>query len=102
MINRPHTFKKKILPIIIFLILSIVVVEIWAVNRLATYGTQISKLENAKQSLVLENQVLENQISQKSSLKLMDEKTQTLGFKRVKNIEVIKNIDLALNHNLPL
>lgn len=91
--------RKKILLFVAILIVSLTVVEIWTMNRLSTYGERISKLEQAKKSLVLENQILENQIAKESSLKSIDAQSKALGFFRVGKVEYIKQTELALTRN---
>ncbi len=90
--------RKKILIFLGILIVMVVVLEIWSINRLATYGEQINKLDRIKASLKVENQVLANQIAQKSSLSSIEKYTIYLGFEKAKNIEVVKDSGLALNH----
>ncbi len=59
-INEQISFRKKILIVVCLIVIPVVVLEIWSVNRLATYGVQISELERSKDRLKLENQILEN------------------------------------------
>ena len=60
--------KKRVVGLIIIVIGLVVVLEIWTMNRLATYGEQIAKLGETKLKISLENQVLKNQIAKISSL----------------------------------
>lgn len=92
---QPFLRKKLLFPILLVLIL-VVILEIWSVNRLATVGTQISKLEKTKSSLILENQTLKNQISTLSSLNTAQDKVKNLGFEKIKNISYLKLNGLAL------
>lgn len=75
--------------------LAVFVLEVWLMNRLSTYGNKIQELEVAKSNLKLENQVLENEIAQKASLNLIDQKAAGLGFNNIKNIEYIKPLNIA-------
>ncbi len=95
--DRPFILKPKFLVIIFFTLLAVTLVEIWSMNRLASYGTQISDLENSKTVLTLENQDLEKQIAEKMSLKYTEAVSKNLGFQRVKNYQYVKDHDLALN-----
>lgn len=79
--------------IIIFLV--VFFVEIWAVNRLATFGDKIQELTSAQASLELENQVLQNSIAQKASLLSVSKQAGSYGFDNVKNFEYVKPINLA-------
>lgn len=87
---------RKIIIIPIILIVCISILEIWIVNRLSTYGDQISNLEQREVSLKLENQILENQIAEKSSLLEIEKLSKSIGFNSNKNIEYIKADNLAL------
>lgn len=90
--------RKKIVLVLGALIVFAVVLEIWAVNRLATFGLQISELEKNKNTLVLENQVLENEIAKKTSLLEVSKEASGLGFEKIKQIEYIEDHNLALNY----
>lgn len=102
MLRRLETssqMRKKIITLVAVLVVAVVFLEIWAVNRLATYGEQINKLEKAKAALLLENQVLENEIAQKSSLSEMAVLSEYLGFTKVSKMEYVQGSQgLALNH----
>lgn len=78
----------------VFLII-VFILEIWMVNRLSTYGTKIEQLQEAEVNLKLENQILENQIAQNSSLAQIEERSSLLGFGNTKNLEYIKSPALA-------
>ncbi len=82
--------RKKIIVVLILLLVALSLVEIWVVNRLSTYGEQISKLEETKMSILLENQVLQNQIDEISSLNNVEDLVKDYGFEKVKNIEYIR------------
>ncbi len=88
---------KKIVIFLVVLMVFAAVLEIWVVNRLATFGSQINKLEKNKSALTLQNQILKNQIAQDSSLKVIETKARVLGFEPIKNIQYIKDSGLALN-----
>lgn len=87
---------KILLPAFIA-VLPLVILEIWSVNRLATLGQDIAALDKTKQALVLENQGLENEIAQKSSLSLVESKSRLLGFQKIRAITQIQPPNLALN-----
>jgi hypothetical protein len=65
------------------------VLEIWLVNRLATYGEQLSKLDRLKVGLLLDNEILENQIAEKSSFNKIISQAKLLNFGKIKNLEYI-------------
>lgn len=88
--------KKRILLVIFVLIIPAVVLEIWSVNRLATLGSRINNLEQTKAALSLENQVLENQIAEKSSLTKIEDASKQLGFQKIKSVVYLGPDNLAL------
>lgn len=89
--------RKKIIILPILIILLVSVLEIWVVNRLSTYGDQISQLQQREASLRMENQLLENEIAEKSSLIQVDKASKSLGFEKVKKFEYVSDLNLALN-----
>jgi hypothetical protein len=91
-------FRKKLLMMFGLIVVSVAVVEIWAVNRLATFGSEISRLEMAKASLALENSILEKQIADKSSLLEVSKSSKGLGFVKVSKLEYLTPHNIALNH----
>lgn len=84
---RARSLFKIIIPVLIFVFL----LEIWMVNRLATYGNKIQEIKQAKAQLELENQVLENLVAENSSLISLEEKAAHWGFDSAKNWEYIKS-----------
>lgn len=82
-------FRKKIILFSAILIILLTIVEIWAVNRMATFGVQISKLEQAKIQLEMENLILEKEIAQKSSIAKIQQEARELGLVKVKNIQYL-------------
>lgn len=92
------TSKRKIARLIrvgVVTLLIIFFLEIWMVTRLSTYGNKIQEMKDNKANLLLENQILENAISEKSSLALIEKKALLLGFEPIKKIESIKPSGLA-------
>jgi len=88
--NKPW-FRKKLLALILVVVAVVAIMEIWMVNRLATYGEQLSKLDQIQDSLVTENELIENEIAQKSSLSHLGEAAKEQGFYTIKNIEYFKD-----------
>lgn len=86
--NNPKAIRFVILGLTIFLV--VLFVEIWVVNRTATYGDKIYQLKHAQADLELENQVLSNTIAQVSSMALLEKKATVLGFNTINHIEYIK------------
>ena len=81
--------------VLVLLLIAFSIVEIWVVNRLSTYGEQISKLEETRTNYVLENQVLQNQIDEASSLEEIGKLVKSYGFAEIKNIEYLTTSDLT-------
>jgi len=93
--NKP---KKRILRItrfIVVLVVVLVVLEVWMVNRLSTYGDKIQSLKVAQADLELENQILENQISQNGTMLNLESKAKALGFDTTKNLEYFRPANIA-------
>lgn len=90
--------RKKILIFLGLILLIVAVLEIWSVNRLATFGEQINKLERSKAALKLENKLLENEIAKYSSLSEAQKYAPHLGFENTKKVEYLTDFGLALNH----
>ncbi len=89
--------KRQLIGIAACLVLSLSVLEIWTVNRLASYGVEINNLEKAKSDLSIENQLLEKKIAEKQSLRVNEKISKNLGFERIKNFQYFKDHNLALN-----
>lgn len=90
--------RKKIVTFLLILITIMVVLEIWSVNRLANFGSEINKLDRIKVELKIENQLLRNQISSNSSLNETEKYASLLGFEKTKQIDHLGDQGLALNH----
>lgn len=91
-------FRKKIIIFASILIILVTVVEIWAVNRMATFGSQTAKLEEAKNQLQMENLILEKEIAEKASLLEVQKQAESLGFSKVKDVQYINTqSSIALN-----
>lgn len=74
----------------VLILLSLLCLEFWTVNRLSIYGDKISQLKRAEDALVMENQVLANSIAQSSSLKVLEKNAKSIGFEEIKNLQYIK------------
>lgn len=89
--------SRKILAVLLVLLFLVSLLEIWLVNRLATYGMEISKMQYSAEGLKRENQVLKNQIDEQASLTVNYQKAAELGFESIKNVYYLKSQDIALN-----
>lgn len=93
--NNPRKKLTKLLKIGVVFFLLIFFLEVWMVNRLSTYGDKIQTLQEAKVALLLENQVMETMIAQKSSLFQIEIEANKLGFAPIRNLEYFKPVALA-------
>lgn len=84
-----NNLKKKAIILIAFMVLGGIVLEIWVTNRLVTYGEKIAEIQTAKSKLKMENQVLQNQISEHASLNKIRKYASNLGFKSGGKVEYI-------------
>lgn len=90
----PH-LKKKISLFILMIFLVGMVVEVWAANRLSTYGEQIAKITQETQQLTLENQLLGNEIAEKASFNQVEQHAKILGFEEIQHVQYLQPLDLA-------
>ena len=90
--------KKKVLPLIVTIFLIGIIFELWAVNRLSTDGEKIAKYTREAQQLTLENQLLGDQIAEKSSFYQVALHAHLLGFSDIARVQYIQPLDLAFSH----
>lgn len=80
---------KLKLPIAAKIILSVfvlaIVLEVVAVNRLSSVGSQINQLEAEQAEIALQNQIIENQIAVSASLVGAQDQVKALGFGDINN-----------------
>lgn len=67
-----------------------VVLEVFIVNRLSTYGEKINEIERKKSQLELENSDLKDKLYTKLSLEKISKQASSLGFDSIKKTEYIK------------
>lgn len=82
--------RKKIIVISVFITILVVILEIWALNRLATLGPQLIQIEESSNLLRLENQIFKEEIARKSSYLKIRELSSQLGFHPVKSVQYLK------------
>lgn len=73
----------------------ILMIEILMINQYATYGTKVEQLYSLRDKLRLENQILANQIADKTSLDSLEQKAKSLGFSEINQVEYLKPQALA-------
>ena len=57
---------------------------------MVSYGEKFNKLSALEEALKTENQILENEIANESSLKNLSSKSAELGFSKVESIQYIR------------
>lgn len=87
--------RKQVIALCLLVVAILAVLEIWAVNRLATFGEEISKLEATQAVVELENLNLENHIANSLSLAQIAQEAARLGFVKPVKIDYLLALDLA-------
>src|SRR5579871_5410004 len=90
--------RRKIILLTIIIFLVVALIEIWAVNRLSTYGEKLSAIEQQKQELTLENQTLQDEIATRSSLSEVQKYATAFGFSDKTTVSYLPGEGLALGH----
>ena len=90
--KKPGIYRR---PIILFkvgaiLFIAAIILEVWMVNRLSTYGEKISEMESKKSALILENELLQNTLAEYKSLGDIQKKANFIGFSNFTKVEYIK------------
>ncbi len=83
-------FPKKYIILALVCLLSLTLVEIWASNTGVAFGEKYEKLSTLEKNLKIENQILENNIAENSSLKAVASKSAELGFSHLESIQYIR------------
>ena len=83
-------FSKKYIFIIASVLLTLTIVEIWAANTVASFGEKFAEIASLKQTLALENQILENEIANYTSLSSVASASAKLGFSKITSIQYIR------------
>lgn len=90
--------RRKIFFCLCLVVFLAIILQVWVMNRLATLGEEIYKIEMTKSSLVLENQILENKLAERSSLQEIKKYANNLGFKPINSVSHITLTEIAANH----
>ncbi len=81
--------KKYILAMGV-LILSLVIIEIWVVHTLSSFGQKAKKIEELQKNLELENEILDMEISLGSSLNRIASSSASYGLNKPKKVQYIR------------
>ena len=97
--RRINFLGRRKLIITLCVVLSLgVLLQIWVMNRMATFGEQLTRIERTKAQLMLENQILENQIAKMSALSTIKVYAANLGFKPISALISVRPPNIASNH----
>lgn len=81
-----HLISRKLLIFLVALVVLAIILEIWVVNRLSTYGEKMTHIENASRILKMENEILRNKIDSFSSLDYIQKKAESLNMVPARSI----------------
>lgn len=89
--ENKFSFKPgKFMVVAGILILALVIVEIWVVHTLSSFGVKIKKIEELQNNLELENEILENEISLGASLNKIASSSAFYGLEKPKKVQYIR------------
>lgn len=83
-------FPKKYIVMAVICFVTLIITEIWASNTAIAYGEKYEKLSVMEKNFKMENQILENDIANNSSLKTIASKSAELGFSSKVSVEYIR------------
>ena len=83
-------FSKKYLVFAFIGLFILTLAEIWAANTVVNFGEKFAEIASLKQSIVLENHVLENEIAKYTSLSTVASESAKLGFLKPSSIQYIR------------
>lgn len=89
------SLSRRMLLLLFLVVLVFIILEIWSVNRLSSFGSELSRIEQAKANLTLQNDLLEAQIAESSSLNQASKMAGALGFQNIKDIQYLSLPQLA-------
>lgn len=83
-------FSKKLIFLAVISISSLMVLEVWANNTVITYGDKLESITVLQKTLLMENQILENEIAKKAALTNIASESAMLGFSKSEKLEYIR------------
>jgi hypothetical protein len=84
--KKPKKVSLGMVKLFLFCILFLTLVKLYVSHRLATAGKLVAELENKAQAIAVENERLEELISQQSALLPVYTKAEKLGFRPIEKI----------------
>lgn len=70
--------------------------QIWMVNRLSSFGDKLNQIKADQKQVELQNIILENSIAKLSSLETVEKQALVLGFMETKDVAFLKSQSVAL------
>ena len=83
-------FPKKYIALFVVGLLSLIIIEVWVVNAIITYGKKFDEMSSIEHALKMEKQILENEIAMQSSLSHIATSASELGFSKPASIQYIR------------
>lgn len=71
-------------------LLALIVIEIWVIHTLSSFGEKVKKIEELQKNLKEENEILENEISRESSLPKIASSSASYGLESPKTVQYIR------------
>lgn len=71
-------------------LLGLIVIEIWVIHTLSSFGEKVKKIEELQKNLKEENEILENEISRESSLPKIASSSASYGLGSPKTVQYIR------------
>jgi len=85
-----NNYSRKFISLAALVFFILILIQIWVSNTVVSYGEKFNKLSALEEALKTENQILENEIANESSLKNLSSKSAELGFSKVESIQYIR------------
>lgn len=83
-------FPKRYVILALFSLSALILIEIWISNTMVAFGEKVAGIISLKNSLQLENQILQNEIAKYSSLTNVATASSRLGFSPPEGIQYIR------------
>lgn len=83
------TPKRHLLWVALYLFV-LILTQIWVNNTAVSYGEKLESISKLKYALEMENQILENEIADGSSLGSIASNSAKLGFSKIDSIQYIR------------
>ncbi|MBI2019894.1 hypothetical protein HYS94_00530 [Candidatus Daviesbacteria bacterium] len=83
-------FPKKYVVLGGITLFILILIEIWVSNTMVSFGEKLVSINNLKNTIKLENQILQNEIAKYSSLTNVATESSKLGFSKPESIQYIR------------